>query len=201
MHFSELYEYANGLDEPFVQLDLLVKRIIAHHPHIGDVNYYPVDVNPDIMIAHMLYERDRSSPYEEDFTVANIRYWQGLDHPPYWLRRWVCCKELMHVFDTADEKTNTRERFVQLLDELTSNRILEDASPMFASEGEAMWMALAVLCPAKLRAQHRPRWIAREVTDYDVALALKLPEALVPSIMSDYYDVALERLLKKDCHK
>ena len=74
MRFSDLYNYANGLPDPVISVRKLADYIVAHHPDIGEVNFYPVEIDPNITLGHILYERERSGPYTDPYTVANIRY-------------------------------------------------------------------------------------------------------------------------------
>jgi hypothetical protein len=102
----------------------------------------------------------------------------------------------MHVFDSADEKTNCPEKFIQLLNELESPLPSDLSSPMFRSETRTMWMALAVLCPEPVRQYFKPKWDASEMSDYEIALKLKIPEGLIKSIMSDSFDAILATLTR-----
>jgi len=117
MKFQDLYNFANGLAAPVVPLKALTERIVADHGEVEAVNFYPVDIDPDILLGYIEYERERTSAYDAAFTVANIRYSRALNR--CW-RRFVCCKELMHVFDSEDERVNTRSRFIQLMSEFES---------------------------------------------------------------------------------
>lgn len=164
----------------------------AHHDDVGEVHFWPVDLDPEIAFGHIKYERDRSSPYEDEFTVANIRFDKNLTR--CW-RRFVCCKELMHVFDSAAERVDTREKFLRLMGEFEAIPISEDVSPMFLSELRAQWMALMVLCPKRLRDKYIIGWRDKSLTDYDLALKIKIPELAIKALMSDHYETGLARLI------
>ena len=101
----------------------------------------------------------------------------------------------MHIFDKPEELVNTRERFATLMSELESLRMKDDMSPMFFSEVEAQWMAVIVLCPPRLRNKYKPLLDNKTMSEYDIALKLKIPEAAIRNTMSDYYDQAMARLL------
>jgi hypothetical protein len=101
----------------------------------------------------------------------------------------------MHVFDKPEERVDTREKFRILMSELESLRMKDDMSPMFLSELEAQWMAVIVLCPPRLRDHYKPLLANKTMTEYDVALKLRIPEAVIRNTMNDYYDQAMARLL------
>ena len=56
-------------------------------------------------------------------------------------------------------------------------------------------MALAVLCPKPLRDRFRADWQNKVLSDYEVALEFRIPEAAVRTVMGDYFDTALQNLL------
>jgi hypothetical protein len=140
----------------------------------------------------MKYERARSSPYTQGFTIANIRFDKKQNR--CWTR-FICCKELMHVFDSEAQSVNNRQKFLHLMTELQQRPMKGDISAMFSSELDAEWMALLVLCPERLRVNWRQRWIDKELPDYDIALALRIPEIFVKPIMDEYYETALRSLV------
>jgi len=189
MKYSDLYNYANGLETDAISVKDLARRIASSSgTDIGEVNFWPVELDSNISYGHIKYERDRSSAYGEEFRIANIRYDKTLNR--CWTR-FVCCKELMHVFDTPEERVDTREKFLKLMKELETLPMKPDISPMLASELNAEWMALIVLCPKKLRDRYKPLMADKTMSELDVALKLKIPEATVRSLMSDYYETAL----------
>ena len=193
MKFVDLYEYANGMAGDVIPVRELRTHIIAHHPNVGGIEFYPVDLDENVSLGHIKYERDRTSAYDDEFTVANIRFSKTLNRC---MRRYVCCKEMMHVFDSPEERVDSADKFLRLMNELEAIPLKEDISPMFASELNAEWMAALVLCPQRLRDALRPAWVAGEKSDYDVALALKIPETIIKGIMGDYYDSARAILTK-----
>jgi hypothetical protein len=194
MRYAALYQYSNGQTSDAISVHDLAGRICAFHPDVGAYNFVPVELDPEVSLGHLKYERDRDSPYEGPFRVANIRYDKTLNR--CWTR-FVCCKELMHVFDSAEERVDDRNKFLKLMKEFESIPMKADISPMFASELSAEWMAVIVLCPKRLRDVLRPQWLDKTLSNYDVALRLKIPEVTIKSLMDDYYDTALAELLEK----
>lgn len=193
MRFADLYTYSNSLQGEAVSVRDLANQICAHDGiDIGEVNFWPVELDSNISFGHIKFEQERDSPYGAPFRIANIRFDQTLNR--CW-RRYVCCKELMHVFDKPDERVDTRDKFLRLMSELESLRMKEDMSPMFFSELEAQWMAVIVLCPRRLRDKFKPQYDSKSVSPYQIALKLKIPEAVIAGVMGDYYNVAMARLL------
>jgi hypothetical protein len=193
MSYVRLYQYAAGLGEYPIRLEGLIDQKVKELTGQDELWYVPLDLDPEISLGHIKQYRVPNCVYDHDPTwVTEIRYWAGLELPD---RRFVCCKELMHTFDTAAEKTDTAEKFEQLLDEIETPLPTEVASAMYLSENRTKWMAALVLCPGPVRDIFQPRWAAEELSDYEVALELQIPETLIAAIMSERYERVFERLI------
>lgn len=191
MEFADLYRFAAELPGPEVSLKELAKQVQAFHPVIGAVEFWAVDLDQSISLGHMVYDKDRDSPYADEFTVASIRLDRRLNR--CW-RRFVGCKELMHVFDSPAARADNREKFVTLLRELERKPLIQDMSPMAISEANAYWMAIVVLCPEHIRNKMKQELDTHRMTAFEVATRLRIPEKYIPAIMSEYYDRVLDGL-------
>lgn len=191
MRFADLYDFACTFPGA-VPVRALAGRVTAFHPTVGRVEMYRVELDPTVSLGHVKQEKDRTSPYEEEFTVWSIRFDSSLNR--CWAR-FVCCKELMHVYDTPDEVVDSREKFLELMGEFGSPRMAEDASPMYQSELRAQWKAMFCLAPKPVRDEMCSGIRDGSLTHYNVASLLKIPEATVPGLLSDYYEDALARAL------
>jgi hypothetical protein len=191
MLFPELYRFSNEeLTSPRVGFSFLAGQIAKRHPDVERVEKWECDLDIEVSMGHMVFEDQRSSPYNEAENVAVIRFARALNR--CW-RRLVCTKELMHVFDSQNAQTGNGQKFVQLLNELETAPL--DASAMFTAERAAVWMALLVLCPLRLRQLH----VTGDDSDQNVlviAHRLKVPVAAVRAIRRDYYLEALDRLTR-----
>jgi hypothetical protein len=191
MNFTDLYRYADGLNGDLVSVEDLRRQVIKDHPVVEAVDFWACDLEPKISLGHMILTMDRSSAYDHEYVSASIRF--DKTRNTCW-RRFICCKELMHVFDSSLAMTSDATRFMTLMNELENNPISVDSSPMFNSERNAEWMALLVLFPQRLREQHFANHASGAMTDYEIALRTRIPETYVRSVMSDRYGRALEVL-------
>lgn len=92
--------------------------------------------------------------------------------------RFVYIKEVMHLFDSGEELTDTSEKFVSLLSDWSSPATFDQVTPQFNADNRAIWMALGCLCPERKRLEYMEK---RGIMDnYQVALELKIPEQYVP---------------------
>ncbi len=193
MKFSALYEFASGLGGPMIEVDKLIPEICSRHPLIDEVLAYSVDLDETVTLGYMRSDDEREGRYEPPHRVISIRVSNKLSIP--W-RRVVCCKELMHAFDSDTEQTDTPEKFLLLMDQLETAPLADDESPMLKSEVRTMWMALAVLCPQSLRQPLLASYAAKTKSLYDIALELSLPEEWIKPLMGSYYDRALVDVMK-----
>ncbi len=109
-------------------------------------------------------------------------------HQGKYYRRFVFTKELMHVFDTPDEKTDTAEKFDRQIDKFGN----PDAKPSegFRSEAKAFWRALGVLCPESKRLEYKSELDADKVSIEVVAASLRLPTGFVRELFrTDFAEI------------
>ncbi len=195
MSFVKLYEFANSLPEyPILlegSLDEEVKKLASQ----DELYYVPVELDAELSLGHIKQYRIPAVVYDGDPNwVTEIRFHKELN--TCW-RRFVCCKELMHCFDAQVERVNNSEKFQQLLSEIETPLPNDQSSPMYKTEVRTLWMAVAVLCPEKLRNHFKEKCDVDEMSTYEIALALRIPEAVVRPIMSESYDKMIPFLNEK----
>jgi hypothetical protein len=190
MLFRDLYQIAEAVERPYVRFEALRAAVNGLHDGIGRVDVISVEYpEPNHQAFYRLAENDRTTPYEEEFTVAEIVYCDGLNHHPR-DRRYALTKELMHVFDTEEQRADTRVKFISLMKEIQNKPMPRHESQMFKSELDTRWMAALVLCPKIFRDQYVAPFRAQEIAAFDIAEIFRIPEWVIPFIMDDYYDVA-----------
>jgi hypothetical protein len=94
----------------------------------------------------------------------------------YW-RRLVFTKELMHVFDTEEEKASSDAQFDLQIQKFRNPTALN--SPQYQAESKALWRALGCLCPEVVRVQLKADLAANKVSWEIASAMLRLP---VPSV-------------------
>lgn len=191
MNFADLYRFSNSLDGPYIRVEDLQKHVIRTHPAVHEVEFWACNLDSTISRGHMILCLDRSSPYEDEFIVASIRFASDLESD--W-RRFVCCKELMHVFDISRERVDDRDKFLKLMEELENAPLPAERSPMYDSERNAEWMAVLAICPQRLRDHYLAEFNAGRMEPEAIAAALRIPDTWIKSILSDRYMKQLETL-------
>jgi hypothetical protein len=191
MNFADLYRFSNSLGGQYTRVEDLQKHVVRTHPAVHEVEFWACTLDSTISRGHMILCLDRSSPYDDEYIVASIRYDRELEND--W-RRFVCCKELMHVFDISRERVDDREKFLKLMEELENAPLPAERSPMYDSERNAEWMAVLAICPQRLRDHYLGELNSGRMNPEAIAAALRIPEILIKSIMSDRYMRQLESL-------
>ena len=102
----------------------------------------------------------------------------------------------MHVFDTEDERTNTKEKFKTLLREIQNKPLPEHASPMYLADLNTRWKAVMVLCPKKYRDECRAKYLLGKMEDSEIAEKFRVPEWIVPFVMDEYYDTVYDSFMR-----
>ena len=111
--------------------------------------------------------------------------------------RFVFVKELMHLFDSVDEATDTGEEFDRQLAEL-SGHPSPSWSPQMRSEVECFWKALAALCPETVRGEFQTLLDAGQIDEYGIALKLKIPQQYVQHLFRPEYPDIIRDILNCD---
>ncbi len=196
MLFKDLYNIAASIEKPYVRFGMLRDSINAHHPKVGKVELrrvvYPT---PTHSAYYHLADTDRDSPYEDEYTVAEIVYCSTLDADNR-ERRYALTKELMHAFDTDEEEASTREKFIQLMRDVQNRPLLKHASAMYQSELDTRWMAALVLCPRNFRKEYVSNAPVTPVVIAEFAAKFLIPEWVAAFVLDDYYDVVFESLVE-----
>lgn len=190
MLFIDLYKFSSGLETPVIPVKDLGRRIVAHHTEIGEITFTPVVLDENTTFGYVVYDYDRSSAYGDEFKILGVRYSDTLNRCH---RRFVCCKEIMHAFDSDAEKASSRELFVRLLRELETSPL--EPSALLQSENRAEWMALLALCPKPRRDALKAQYDAREITMRQIAELIAIPEWAIHALMSDAYDDSYAKLI------
>ena len=108
-------------------------------------------------------------------------------------KRIVYTKELMHAFDTDEEKADTPEKFDLQMQDLADPST--DRAPQARAEIKALWRALGVLCNADLREQFRLQFESNEISAAVIAARLRIPESYIRHLLRNDFQNIVDRLM------
>jgi hypothetical protein len=92
-------------------------------------------------------------------------------------RRFIYTKELMHVFDTDEEKADTPAKFDVQIEKFGDPNA--QMSAQFRAETKAFWRALMVLCPEKARLKLLSDLTAQAASQEVLAAGLRVPVGVI----------------------
>ncbi len=200
MNFVDLYNLAQdilsrreaeGKDVLIVPVADLKDALVERVAWLDGINFYPVDTKDGDPLGHYECYSDTDSRWDEPNSwVVLITYDSKLSASE---QRFVWCKELMHIFDTENGSTKTEAEYRGLLREIELKPI--EPSEQYLTENQAKWLALLILCPKVQRDKIKAKAAEDGLSDYDVALSFRIPETIVTSLFSDYYDLYHDRFV------
>ncbi|PZS80537.1 hypothetical protein A7X74_10940 [Stenotrophomonas maltophilia] len=191
MPYRDLYAYAQEL-EPVVSRNAIRDKIIELTEASGFRFFRDHDLNPEELCGYYLspgnaehqFARQAGGKHVVAFAAGLNRCWE----------RFVVLKEMMHLFDSPLEMTNTADDldsiFVGMLDPDFDGKV----SPQCMSEFRCFWMALGVVCPERIRAQLQQRRDAGTMTELEIATYLRIPEAYVGRLCHPNFKHMMARL-------
>lgn len=136
-------------------------------------------VDLEITRGFFVSARNTDHPLVQKFGTDIIVLARGMNR--CWTR-FVMIKELMHIFDDPAEQTSTDAEFDTLMTDLTSGNTPGEWAPQMRSENRCHWMALALFCPEDERQDLLQKRDKKEITDYEIALRLRIPELYVRNL-------------------
>ena len=106
-------------------------------------------------------------------------------------QRVVCCKEMMHIFDSDLERTDTKEEVPEFLDKILGPLSTDDygvADFMAAKDKVAMYQCLPLLLPSAAIQIARQAVADEILTIEDVARKASMPASLVGIMLEKEWD-------------
>jgi hypothetical protein len=196
MEFKDLYKKAEELSKSraaagkvsAVAFVFLKEAAIEGLSWLTAVNVYPIECKAGDPYGHFECHSETESAHENPETwVALITYDKTLSSEA---QRFVQTKELMHIFDADEGLVQTAEEYRGFITEIELEPPA-DRSEAYTTENDAKWKALLCLCPAENRNRLVAKFHSGEISKYELALEFRIPESLVTSVVSSYYDDAL----------
>lgn len=193
MTYKRLYEFSDSQDSIAIPVNGMARHAISLCDE-DDIQFIKTPFETKQCLGYMRKSGTLPKPYaDHDNWIVSIFYASELN--TCW-RRFVCTKELMHIFDAPEARTSTAATFERQLAELANLPLWQDTSPQTKAEFKAYWMALGVLCPLSLREIFLADYTKGLLSDYDIAIRFRVPEAYVRTMMSDQFRRSIESILE-----
>jgi len=108
-------------------------------------------------------------------------------------QRFIVIKEMMHMFADPITAADSGETFEQLLEDFSSQA--SEISPQMRSEFDCTWMALAAICREDKRIEYMEMRRRNEISDYQIALELKIPQLMLPNLFHAKYRSVIDQII------
>ena len=153
-----------------------------------DIRFFDVNADPAKIRGVFHQFSYRPGVYADPVTVALIPY--NSNDPMEW-QRLVCCKELMHLFDSDLERTDNEEEVPSFLDKLLGPMSTDDfglADFMASKDKMATYQCLPLLMP------HAALQVARQAvhdgrkTPEEIAEWAKIPVRFVRLMLAEHWE-------------
>lgn len=173
------------------ELPIEVEEIAAEIKALGfqdEVHFYDVGADPAQIRGAFYQFTHRPGLYAEPLLVTLVPY--NANDPLEW-QRVVCCKEMMHIFDSDLERTDTEEEVPEFLDKLLGPLSTDDfgvADFMAAKDKVALYQSLPLLLPKAALQIARQAVREGEKTADEVAEWARIPVILVRMMLEDEWD-------------
>lgn len=189
--FKKLYDYCQTLSVP-PKVSRNTIRTKAEELSKKKIVVLKINLDTDVSRGFFLSASNLDSPLVKQAKGNNVvALARGMN--PCW-ERFVQVKEMMHLFDSEDEKTGSAEVFLSLLTDLEVMLPEQKTSKQKNSEIACMWMALACLCPEVNRQQFVDAFAKNHLDHHGIALQLRIPRQLVPSLLHPNFQEVVNTL-------
>lgn len=187
--YKELYEYCQNFEPKISRRVIQAKALeLTGIPRISVVKS---GLDTDVCRGLFLSSSNTQARIVQQHGTDVIILARSLN---YCWERFVYTKELMHVFDGAEESTSSPQQFETLLSELDPSSSL-GRSPQSISEVKGLWMALACLCPEEHRKEFASQRKKGHLDDYGIALRLRIPQQYVQNLFVPSYSDIVQTLI------
>jgi hypothetical protein len=186
LSFKKLFDYAQSLP-PYIKRNAIRDKVIEL-TEAEQIRVVRAGLDTEICRGYWLTPQNTQHPLVAQLgshIVVSAR-----DNNQCW-ERFVVIKEMMHLFDTDDQKAKDAATFSALLSEFSAP--MAPYTPQFDAEIDSFWQALAVMCPQKQRDDFRKELAAQTTDPYEIALKLKMPEGYVQRLFEDRFDDWLKK--------
>ena len=153
-----------------------------------EIHFVPVDADASSIRGAFARFRYQPGVYAEPVWVTHIPY--NSNDSLEW-QRVVCCKEMIHLFDSDLERTDTEEEVPEFLEKLLGLLSTEDygvADIMASKDRLALYQCLPLLMPKAALKIAREAVAAGTASAEDVAAWAVMPIDLVRLMLHEHWE-------------
>lgn len=179
-------KFADRLELPIEVSELAAEAIKISAQ--DEIHFFPVVADPAQIRGAFVQYRYRQGVYSDSVWVTHIPYCEGEDIA--W-QRVICAKELVHLFDSEIERTDTAEEIPEFMEKLLGPLSTEDyglADLMANKDRLALYQSLPLLMPKAALVAARKAVQAGQKTPQDIAHWAVMPLPLVSLMLHEHWE-------------
>jgi hypothetical protein len=161
-----------------------IASAIVRRGFVHSIDFVPFEEDPRDLLGMLVRWESR---YSYGTTTEHVAVCYNVNVEP-WMRRLICSKELVHVPENGDAKTNTPEAVKALLDSLfpsDPNRVVLDIFRRQAQhENYALYQATNLMFPAAHRTKYQSQIESGALSLEQVAAKFDVPVFVAETILS-----------------
>ncbi len=180
--FKRVYDYCQTL-APEIPFEEVLKKVLDV-ACVDELELHYTALNTETLRGFFLGAEDVDHPYLHFRGKNLIVLATGMR--TCW-ERFVIVKEAMHLFDDDHEKVNNRMKFERFLNDWGSPSYALSKSSEHSSDLNAVYMALACLCPESARLEFGRKFQIGQIDAYGIASKFRVPEQYVSTLLRDDY--------------
>lgn len=143
----------------------------------------PVDLDHYVLIGGYHQYRELSPPYAGgDYRVARIGYPKTASEG---LQRLVQVKEMLHILDTHEATSPTKEKVKQLIADLIIRDVGKTIGIPAVVDRNGLLLALCILMPRDAIDILRPAYKRGDITSDAISKLAKVPKGFVEATLTD----------------
>lgn len=178
--------FENRTDLP-IEVEEIAAAMVAEGVQ-DEIHFVPVDADPAKIHGAIARFRYRPIPYADPVWVAHVPF---NSQDPVEIQRVTCCKELIHLFDSDLERTDTDEEVPALIERLVGPFASDDvglANLMALKDNLAIYMCLPLLLPRAALLHVRAEIVAARMIPKEAAALACMPLDLVELMLDENWD-------------
>jgi hypothetical protein len=163
-----------------------------------EIEFIGVDLNPDVLLGQFKRFRRRDGVYSDPINCANIYYARSVTSD--W-KRFICCKELLHIADPQIAQASTPESVLRLAEKIGLPPGLQDAPNdglQTNMDRLAEYMAVAILFPSAARSALIHSYNSGKLSLDDIARMADIPIRYAGFVMNEIWEKILPLLTKDE---
>jgi len=190
MSISRLVRSLATLDEPPVDLDEVV-RWIKDNGFKPEIRFRPTQ---RFIKLGGVYERNILDGSNAD--VVDI--WFNNTLPPFW-DHLICCKELLHVFDSDEASISTKkdaDSLIKSVGAFSLEQNLEQAATFVGRDLGNLILALVVLVPMHLLLRYESPYHSEKLSINEISVCFKIPAEWIGLVFNNFFKQLAYKVLE-----